>query len=104
MGAWGTAIFSDDVACDVRDSYRQLVTDGLTGPAATKRLLLEWKEVLADEDDGPLFWLALAATQWQFGRLEARVKARALKIIANGSSLGRWSAEGEARFLRQRKA
>jgi hypothetical protein len=76
MGAWGTAIFSDDDACDVRDGYRQLVTDGLTGPAATNRLLLEWKEVLADEDDGPLFWLALAATQWQFGRLEARVKAR----------------------------
>jgi hypothetical protein len=104
MGAWGTAIFSDDDACDVRDGYRQLVTDGLTGPKATKQLLREWKEVLDDEDDGPLFWLALAAAQWQFGRLEARVKSRALKIIADGSSLGRWSEEGGARALRQRKA
>jgi hypothetical protein len=104
MGAWGTAIFAADVACDVRDAYRQLVADGLTGPEATNRLLREWKEVVADEDDGPLFWLALAATQWQCGRLEAWVKARALKTIANGSSLGLWSEEGGARDLRQRKA
>ncbi len=104
MGAWGTAIFSDDDACDVRDGYRQLVTDGLTGPEATNRLLLEWKELLDDEDDGPVFWLSLAAAQWQFGRLEARVKARALKIITDGSSLGRWSEEGGAAALRQRKA
>jgi hypothetical protein len=104
MGAWGTAIFAEDVACDVRDAYRQLGADGLTGPEATNRLFREWKEVVADEDDGPLFWLALAATQWQCGRLEARIKARALKTIANGSSLGLWSEEGGARDLRQRKA
>ena len=104
MGAWGTAIFADDVAGDVRDAYRQLVADGFTGPEATDQLLREWKEVLADEDDAPLFWLGLAATQWQYGRLEARVKARALKTIANGSSLGLWSEEGGERALRQRKA
>src|SRR4051812_17581053 len=104
MGAWGTAIFADDVACDVRDTYRQLLTEGLTGPEATNRLLRGRKEDLADEDDGPVFWLALAAAQWQCGRLEARVKTRALKTIANGSSLGRWSEEGNARDLRQRQA
>jgi hypothetical protein len=104
MGAWGTAIFAADAACDVRDAYREFVTGGLTGPEATNRLLQEWKEDLADEDDGPLFWLALAAAQWQCGRLEARVKARALKIVADGSSLARWSEEGNARALRQRKA
>ena len=82
MGVSGTAIFGDDVACDVRDAYRRLVADGFAGPKATNQLLQEWKETLADEDDGPVFWLALAATQWQCGRLEARVKTRALKTIA----------------------
>lgn len=25
MSAWGPAIFSDDLACDVRDDYRELI-------------------------------------------------------------------------------
>jgi hypothetical protein len=104
MGAWGTAIFSDDTACDVRDDYRALLADGYSGPAATTRLLREWKEELADEDDGPIFWLALAATQWQCGRLEARVKAKAVRILDSRSSLGRWSAANDPKLLKRRRA
>jgi hypothetical protein len=104
MGTWGTALFADDTSSDVRDAYLRLVASGLTGPEATEQLRKEWKALLADEDEGPVFWLALAATQWQCGRLEARVKARALKIIANGSSLGRWSEQADAQALLRRKA
>jgi hypothetical protein len=103
MGTWGTAIFSDDTAGDVRDAYRALLADGYSGPKATARLLRDWKETLADEDDGPIFWLALAATQWQCGRLEARVKAKALRIIDQGSSLARW-LEGDPKSLKRRQA
>ena len=63
MGAWGTALFSDDTACDVRDSYLDLVGNGPTGPEATKTLLREWSASLSDPDESPVFWLALAATQ-----------------------------------------
>jgi len=104
VGAWGTAIFTDDVACDVRDGYRQLVADGSSGPEATDRLLREWAEVLEDEEEGPIIWLALAAAQWDCGRLEEPVKAKALEIIDNGSSLAPWSIEGESRLLKQRQA
>ena len=68
MGAWGTALFSDDTACDVRDSYIDLVGDGLSGPEATKGLLREWSASLNDPDESPVFWLALAATQRIFAR------------------------------------
>jgi hypothetical protein len=44
------------------------------------------------------------ATQWQYGRLEARVKTKTLKIIDSESSLGRWSEEGSAKLLKQRRA
>jgi len=30
MGAWGTAIFSDDLACDVRDDYKRCFLKGLS--------------------------------------------------------------------------
>ena len=40
MAAWGTALFSDDTACDVRDAYVDLLGDGLSGPEATKALCM----------------------------------------------------------------
>lgn len=101
MGAWGTALFSDDSACDVRDSYVDLVGDGLTGPEATKALLREWSASLNDPDESPVIWLALAATQWRVGRLECHVLQQALNVIDSGSDLARW--ESGSKDLKKRK-
>jgi hypothetical protein len=38
MGAWGTAIFSDDTALDVRDEWRDAILDGLSAEEATAHL------------------------------------------------------------------
>jgi hypothetical protein len=95
MGAIGPAIFSDDVACDVRDAYKQRVADGRTGVEATDSLIAEWLKGLRDDDDDVLvFWLALAATQSKLGRLEDRVRDRAVAIIDSGEDLGRWREVG----------
>jgi hypothetical protein len=102
MGAWGTAVFSDDTACDVRDRYIDLMGAGLSGPEATRRLIHEWAESLDDPDEGPVFWLALAATQWKKGRLEPDVLREALGIIDNGTDLARW--KGNSRDYRKRQA
>jgi hypothetical protein len=102
MGAWGAALFSDDTACDVRDSYVDLVGDGLTGPEATKALLREWSASLNNPDESPVFWLALAATQWKCGRLESHVLRQALKAIDSGSDLARW--EAGSKDFKKRKA
>lgn len=48
MGVWGTGIFSEDIACDIREAYRELVGEGLTGQQATDALLEEWREDLDD--------------------------------------------------------
>src|SRR5437899_7978393 len=101
MGAWGTAIFSDDTACDVRDSYIHLVGDGLAGPEATKRLLREWSKSLEDPDEASVFWLALAATQWKCGRLEPDVLQHALSVIDSGLNLARWDAGSQDYKKRQ---
>ncbi len=102
MGAWGTALFSDDTACDVREDYRDCIGDGLSGPQATDRLLDEWKSSVDDPDEGGVFWLALAVTQWKCGRLEPRVQERALQAIASGSDLRRWA--DNPKLLRKRSS
>jgi hypothetical protein len=102
MGAWGTGLFSDDVAADVRDGYRELIGDGLPGPEATDALVKQWSGALADSEDAGVFWLALAATQWQCGRLEPRVKKEALEVLKSGSDLRRW--QEDSKMLKQRQA
>jgi hypothetical protein len=104
MGTWGPGIFSDDLACDLRDRYRDLIGDGLTGEEATDRLLDEWQAELGDPDVGPVFWLALAATQWKAGRLEERVKAEALRVISTGADLPRWEGPDPSLPKRRRAA
>jgi hypothetical protein len=102
MGAWGTALFSDDTAADVRDGYRDLIGDGFTSTEATDSLVKEWGDTLNDSDEASVFWLALASTQWQCGRLETRVKSKALKIIEEGSDLRRW--HDDPKLLKKREA
>lgn len=97
MGAWGTGLFSDDTACDVRDNYVELLGDGLSGPEATERLLLDWSSSLEDPDEGPVFWLALASTQWRHGRLESQVLQQALSVIDDGKDLVRWKSSQDYR-------
>ncbi|SRR6266851_731819 len=91
MGVWGPAVFSDDLAADLRADYRMMIGDGLSGPEATDRLLKEWTPSSErDPDMAAIFWLALAVTQWKCGRLEGRVKKQAIRVIEDGSALRRW--------------
>jgi hypothetical protein len=99
MGTWGTAIFSDDTASDVRDEFRDLIGEGLSTEQATDKLLREYASSLDDPDDGPPFWLGLAVTQWNCGRLLEQVKEKALHIIDTGADLKRWSGDAKRRAV-----
>lgn len=101
MGAWGTAIFSDDLAADVRDSFREHIGDGLSPEAATSKLKEDYASSLGDQDDAPVFWLALASTQWTLGKLLPEVLAKALKVIDDGKDLARWEEDKVALKKRQ---
>lgn len=90
MGAWGTGIFQDDTACDVRDDYRRYVGDGLSGPEATVSILRDYASSLDDAEQAGVVWLALAATQWRCGRLESGTREQALRVIDGSSDLERW--------------
>jgi hypothetical protein len=104
VSASGTGIFDDDVACDTRALYRAYLREGKTPAEATRAVLRDQEPALADEEDGPVIWLALAAVQCQYGSLEPRVRAKALAVIENGSDLEHWRATGNANLVRARIA
>jgi hypothetical protein len=95
MGAWGTGIFDDDVAADVQTTWTQLLKDGLSPREATTAV----REKFGSDD--PIVLLALAATQWAWGRLDGDIKAHALRILREGTALEGWSGDpGRVKALR----
>lgn len=91
MGAWGTGIFQDDTASDLREEYRDHIGNGLSAEEAKARVLRNYASSLANPGEDGVVWLALAATQWKLGRLDEETLQRALHIIDSGSDLERWS-------------
>lgn len=106
MGTWGTAIFSDDVAEDIRYEYKLLIAYNYSDENATKIVKdLFYKEYnpKTDEDDEQVFWMALALTKWNCGRLDEETKAKALEILNNGGDLSRWKCEGKSLYNKRKR-
>jgi len=103
VGAWGTALFSDDIACDIRDLYKDLLADGLDGAEATRQALSNYGPPQDDWDNAVVFWVSLAVTQSGLGRLDPAVAERALKLLDDGGDLWRWEEAGPKKVA-QRKA
>ena len=98
---WGTGLFSDDVACDVRDHYRELLEDGVEDGAAT-RLTVERFRAYLEESDGVAL-LALAVTQSKLGRLDPDIRDRALAVLDRGADLEMWERDNP-KLLPKRRA
>lgn len=102
MGIWGTAVFADDVAADVRSDWREGILDKIPPEELTARLVSSYAAQADDPGDGLVFWLALAAAQQETGRLDPGVRDRALSILDRGGDVDRWDEEDPG-LAKQRK-
>jgi hypothetical protein len=100
MSASGPKLFDDDLACDVRELFAELLRRGKPCPEATAALVRDFDEVFGTQEE-PVFWLALAAAQWEYGMLQQRLLKRVLRLIEPGVDLERWP--DDARLLSQRR-
>jgi hypothetical protein len=94
MGTWGTSIFADDTAAEVRDDYRDLVASGASDYEAREQITKKHLEVSEElrKIIEPVFWLALARAQWEIGRLDEETKSKAIAIIDSGQDIEQWRA------------
>ena len=102
MGTWGTAIFSDDFASDLRQEFRELLAETQDVAEVVRKLEIAHEHSLKDFDEKPIFWLSLAATAWKLGRLDENLKQRAMEIIEDGSDLRRWDCDPQLKKKRAR--
>lgn len=93
MASWGPKLYQNDLAVFVKNEYKDNLHRGKAGKEITQMLIKNCEEELSDCDDAPVFWFALADTQWELGRLENFVKEQALKHIDDGYDLKYWENE-----------
>jgi hypothetical protein len=104
MGAWGTAIFSDDFALDVKGEYQTLLAFGTPEDKAfnlTKKYF--FNEGIEGTEDEPVFWLAIASIQQRYGILSAEVKEAAIHYIDGGSAMQIWEESASQKDIKKRK-
>ena len=94
MGTWGTAIFSDDLTSDVQDTFREHLLRAHSPEESTRLIIEAYQDAIKDPEEGPTFWIGLAATQWKLGRLLPEIRDKAIEIICQGGDLHRWKNSG----------
>src|SRR5579863_2061645 len=92
MGSWGTAIFADDDASDVKSDFRHFLADAQSLEGATEAIVEDYGASFADLASTTAFWLGLGLTQWRMGRLDSRVKEAVIAIIDGGLDLAKWES------------
>ena len=103
MGAWGTGLYQDDIAMEVREYYQELLKKGISNEESLECVLEAFEDALEDADDAPPFWFALADTQWKLGRLTDEVRAQALALLTSGADLARWEDATKAQKNARKK-
>ncbi len=90
MGFWSSALYGNDTTCDVRDSYKKNLENQMTDSEATQSIKAKSHDLI-NTDEEPLFWYALADSQWRYGRLTDDVKSQAIEWLNRQGGLDLWS-------------
>lgn len=105
MGAWGTAISSNDTYSDIYGTFFDLYNEGLDVAEISKKLIADNQETINDRDESNNFWFALAKAQWECKQLDIDILERVKKIIETGSDLEVWrQLDADEKTIKKRKA
>lgn len=105
MGTWGTGIYSNDIAEDVRDACKDIFA--LYDVAEGNELL--FNHFADDLNQGYIdneyasFWYALADWQWKHGMLSDFVKEKTLSLLKTYAGIEEWEDAGNQSDIAKRK-
>jgi hypothetical protein len=102
VGTWGTDLFADDEARDIRDHYRELLEEGAEDGTATRLTLEKFTAYL--EEPGAIALVAFAVTQSKLGRLDPDIRDRAVAVLDGGADLEVWESENPKLLSKRRAA
>lgn len=105
MGTWGTALYSSDVASDVRDICKEVFAfyDVEKG---NDIIFAEFNDIVEQDyidNEYASFWYALADWQWKHGMLNDAVKYKALQLLERYAGTEEWIEDGDLKGAEKRK-
>jgi hypothetical protein len=104
MGAWGTAISSNDTYADIYGEFYDLYNDGLDVAEISKKLIAKNQETINDKDDCNNFWFALAKAQWECKQLDKDIFDKVKKVVETGADLVVWrQLDADEKDIKKRK-
>lgn len=94
MGAWGTGLYSDDFALDVKNDLLSAINSGTPYREAFEKIKETYLDGAYDDDsDIPVFWFVCADILWKKGRLDEDIKQTALAYLESETDIARWAEE-----------
>jgi len=104
MGAWKTAISSNDTYADIYGEFFDLYNSGLDVAEISEKLIADNQETINDLDDCNNFWFALAKAQWECKQLNKDIFDRVKKVIETGADLAVWrKLDADEKDIKKRK-
>lgn len=104
MGAWKTAISSNDTYADIYGEFFDLYNSGLDVAEISEKLIADNQETINDLDDCNNFWFALAKAQWECKQLDKDIFDRVKKVIETGADLAVWrKLDADEKDIKKRK-
>lgn len=104
MGAWGSGLYQDDEACDLRDSIKVLAKLPWTGDKLLSLLLDDSCSQDSTEASGSMFWLVVADQFERKGITCHQAFDSAIQIITSGQDIANLrQLEMSERDLRKRE-
>ena len=104
MGTWGTGIYSNDVAEDVRVMCQEIYP--FVEPEEGNRIIFEsFKDFMSSplaDNDGASFWYALSDWQWKHGILSDEIRLKALELLNQNAGLSEWEESGSGSDVKKR--
>ena len=92
MGAWGTGLYSDDFALDVKSEFLDAINSGKPYREAFEELKKTYVDnAYNDDPDIPVFWFVCADILWKKGRLDEDIKQTALEYLESETDIARWA-------------
>lgn len=105
MGAWGTAVSSNDTYADIYADFFDAYNNGESVEEISRKLIAKNQSTINDPDDCSNFWFALAKAQWECKQLDDSVFQKVQSIINDGSDLLAWRNLGaDDKDLKKRNA
>lgn len=104
MGAWGTGIYSNDTAEDVK-CICQEIFPFVSVEEGNKIIFDEYEEIINSniiDNDYASFWYALADWQWNHGILTEDIRSKAIALLEAHTGIDEWQASGSAKDVKKR--